>query len=125
MQFVVRHNKKKRLNGLILGTIISTIAAPLWVEPKVLFKHYFKKPLWEYFKRYLIDLLIMIIGSVVIYFICLFIPDGSILLLIAKFVVCILCSGLFLLVAYSRTKELKKCLEMLKMFIKKLYKKHN
>ena len=35
--------------GIFLGTTFSLISVPLWVEPLVLYKNYFKKPLYKYF----------------------------------------------------------------------------
>jgi O-antigen/teichoic acid export membrane protein len=42
------------LSGVFLGTLISTITTCLWIEPYILYKYYFKKPLTNYFKQYLI-----------------------------------------------------------------------
>lgn len=105
------------LNGIILGTIISTIVAPLWVEPKVLYKHYFKKSVWDYFKRYIIDVLIMIVVCAICYFVCSFLPVGGIWWLIVRFVVCGALSGVLLLVAYLPTREFKECALQFKNFI--------
>lgn len=107
------------LNGIILGTILSTVLAPLWVEPKVLYKHYFKKSVWTYFKQYLIDVIIMIIVGAICYFTCSFIPDGGIGLLLAKFAVCIPLCGILLVIAYLPTKEFKQTYTTIKNFIKK------
>lgn len=98
------------LNGIILGTILSTVVAPLWVEPWVLYKHYFKKSVWEYFKTYIRDVLITIAVALACYFVCSFIPDGGILLLIAKFAVCVPLCGILLALCYAPTKEFKECL---------------
>lgn len=113
------------LNGIILGTIISTIVAPLWVEPLVLYKHYFKKSVWDYFKTYIRDFLIMIVVCVACYFVCTFIPNAGIWWLIVKFGVCgLLCGGL-LVIAYLPTNEFKECFAMFKDFLKKLNKKRS
>ena len=57
------------INGIFLGTIISTLVAPLWVEPKILYKHYFKKSVWNYFKRYLFDAVIMVVSAGICFFV--------------------------------------------------------
>ena len=85
------------LNGVILGTIISTLIAPFWVEPLVLYKHYFHKSLFKYFSRYMIDTAIMVVVGAVCYFTCALLPEGGLGLLVLRFVVCaILCAGLLL-----------------------------
>ncbi len=95
------------INGIVLGTIISTLCAPLWVEPLILYKHYFKRNCWVYFKQYLINTLITIVVGCTCYFTCTLIPNGGIWLLIAKFAACATLCGVLLLAAYSPTKEFK------------------
>ena len=107
------------VNGIIIGTIISGIIAPIWSEPLILFKHYFKKSVWNYFKTFIIDALIMIVVGAICYFVCSFIPDGGIWLLIAKFATCVPLCGILLLIAYLPSKEFKQTLSTFKSFIKK------
>ncbi len=107
------------LNGIILGTIISTILAPFWVEPKVVYKHYFKKRLWSYFKQYLIDVIVMLGVGAVCYLTCYFIPDGGIWLMLAKFTVCAPLCLILLVIAYLPNKQFKQTLTDFKQFIKK------
>lgn len=109
------------LSGIFVGTIISTLVAPFWVEPCVLYKYYFKRSVKSYFVRYLLDFLIMCAGCVITYFICSFIPDGSIWMLILKFIVCIVVSNMLLILAYFPTKEFKELFELLKKFVKNIF----
>lgn len=109
------------IDGVFIGTIISTLVAPMWVEPYVLYKHYFKRSVWEYFRRYILDVIIMIVCAVICYFVCSLIPDGNIWLLIAKFVACIVLSNLLLIGIYCRTKEFKELWSMGKEMIKKFF----
>lgn len=102
------------INGIFIGTIVSTVVMPMWVEPLVLYKHYFKKSVGEYFKRYFIDALIMVCGCIICYGVCSFIPDGGWLLLIAKFAVCIVLSNVILILAYLPTAEFKSCWAIVK-----------
>lgn len=108
------------IDGIFIGTIISTFAAPLWVEPLVLYKHYFKKKVSTYFLRYLLDFLIMAVSCVICYVVCYFIPDGSIWWLILKFAVCIMLSNVLLILAYLPTKEFKEWLALIKDALKGL-----
>lgn len=111
------------INGIFIGTIVSTIVAPLWVEPYVLYKHYFKKSVWNYFKRYVLDALIMIAGAVICYFVCSLIPDGGIWWLIFKFAVCIVLSNIVLILAYLPSKEFRELVSMGKDMVGKLFKR--
>lgn len=111
------------INGVVLGTIISTIVAPLWVEPKTLYKHYFNKNVWQYFYTYIRDVVIMVLVGFVCYFICSFIPDGTLLFLILKFAICGLLTGGLLVIAYLPTKSFRESLMMLKDVAKNTFKK--
>lgn len=109
------------INGIFIGTIVSTLVAPFWVEPYVLYKHYFKKSVWEYFKRYILDAIIMVASCAICYFVCAFIPDGGIWWLILKFAVCIVLSNVLLILAYSWTKEFKELFAIGKSFLKNMF----
>lgn len=112
------------INGIFIGTIISTVVAPLWWEPTVLYKHYFKKPLKEYFIRYIRDFVIMAISFTVTFLVCGLIPDGGVWLLIIKFAVCIVLSNILLIFAYLPTKDFRNCFAFGKGILIKLFKKN-
>lgn len=111
------------INGIFIGTIVSTLVAPFWVEPYVLYKHYFKRSVKGYFARYALDFVIMCVCCVITYFVCSLIPDGGIWWLILKFVVCILLSNILLILAYLPTKEFKELFSMAKGMLKNIFKK--
>lgn len=111
------------INGIFIGTIVSTLVAPFWVEPYVLYKHYFKRGVADYFKRYVLDFIIMLGACAVCYFVCSLIPDGNIWLLIAKFAACIALSNVLLILAYFKTKEFKDLWKMGKGMLGKIFKK--
>lgn len=110
------------LNGIILGTIISTVFAPLWVEPKVLHKYYFQKRVKGYFLRYLRDFIVLLACGTICYFICALIPTGGLLLLIARFAVVVILSVLLLTICYLPTKDFKSTFGWLKEVLKSLKK---
>lgn len=108
------------INGVFLGTIISTVIAPLWVEPLVLYKNYFKKSLWLYFRRFLLDAVITIIAGGCTFAVCCLIPDGGIWLLIARFATCgCLALGLLTL-CYCWTPEFRATMAIAKSFLQNL-----
>lgn len=107
------------INGIVIGTIISTLVAPFWWEPYVLYKYYFKKSPASYFKYYLLDVLIMALVGAVCYFTCLLIPDRGIWLLLAKFAVCIVLSLGLLCLCYCWTPEFKDSVKMFKGMLKR------
>lgn len=113
------------INGIFIGTIISTLVAPFWWEPYVLYKYYFKRSVKEYFGRYILDFVIMCICCAITYFVCSFIPDGGWLMLIVKFAVCIVLSLVLLVIAYLPNKEFKELFNMGKNMLKDVFHRKN
>ncbi len=107
------------INGIVVGTIVSTLVAPFWVEPHVLYKYYFKKSVKSYFLRYALDFAIMIVCGVATYFICSLIPDGNLLLLAVKFVACFIITNVLLILAYLPTGDIKRSIEIAKSLFSK------
>lgn len=111
------------INGIFLGTIVSTLVAPFWVGPYIVHKYYFKRGLKRYFARYALDVVITLAIGTICYFVCGFIPDGSIWLLIAKFAACIVLSGGLLMLAYCWTPEFKETIVLAKQLLHRNQKK--
>lgn len=107
------------IDGIFIGTIISTLVMPMWVEPLVLFKHYFKKSVWEYFKYYLRDVVIMSIGTTICYSVVGLIPDGGVALLLAKFAASIILSNVLLIILYLPFDDFKSVIGYIKLKLKK------
>ncbi len=107
------------INGVILATIISTIAAPLWVEPYVLYKHYFKQNLWHYFARYLAYTLITILIGGATYGVCYFIPTEGVWWFLLRFATCLILPNALYFVIYFKTPEFKYLLGVAKGLFKK------
>ena len=99
------------LSGVILGTIISTLTTCLWVEPKVLYKYYFKMPVRKYFGKYIIYTISMLIAGAGTYFVCSLIPSGGLWLLILRFAVCAVVPNVILLACLFWMPEFKECVK--------------
>lgn len=111
------------LAGIILGTIVSNLLMPFWVEPKVLYKHYFNRNLWQHFKIILLNLLITCAVGILCYFLIQYIVIKSIWGVILKFVICILLSNGMIALLYSPTNEFKLTMKKVKSFLSKLFRK--
>lgn len=95
------------LNGVILATIISTILIPLWVEPFILFKYYFKRNVLEYFARFAIYAIVLAISFCITFGICYFIPSNGIGWFILKFVISLIIPNLVYFITFCRTSAFK------------------
>ena len=58
---------KMGLNGILLGTICSTLLTVTWQDPYVIFKHGFNTSPLDYFKRYAYNFVIFILECLIIF----------------------------------------------------------
>lgn len=58
---------KMGLNGVLLGTICSTLLTVTWQDPYVIFKHGFNSSPLKYFKRYILNFTIFLLECVLIF----------------------------------------------------------
>lgn len=54
--------------GIFLGTFTSMVTTSIWVEPYVLYKRWFEKPVYLYFTRYLSVTLVLLLNIIIINF---------------------------------------------------------
>lgn len=92
--------------GIFLGTTISLLAATVWVEPKVLFKHGFEISSKSFFLKYLLKFILCVIITSLTYFVCSFLGDG-IAMFICKMLICLVLPNVILFLIFFRTKEFK------------------
>lgn len=102
------------IDGVLLATIISTVTTILWIEPFVLYKHYFNKNPLKYFARYGVYLILIAVVGAAAYGICYFIPSGNIGWFILKFAVCLILPNLLFICIVWKTKEFKYLLSVAK-----------
>lgn len=102
------------INGVFLATIISTVVVPLWVEPFVLYKNYFKKSVWRYIAKFCLHTAITAIIAIATYFVCDFIAIAGVSGFLLKFVICLILPNVLFFVAYFRSAELKYLLSVAK-----------
>lgn len=115
------------INGIILGTIISTVAGPLITEPFVVYKYYFKTKFLDYVKQFFKYFIILVITGCFTYGVSSLIPSGNILLLMAKIIVACLTCACVMIGFFWRNSYFKEYLHLLKriMFFNINRKKDN
>lgn len=111
------------LVGVFIGTFISYLIVPIWIEPYILYKHYFRRSVSSYWLKYLIYTLAMLIAGAVTYFVCSLLPSGGIGALILKFSVCAVVPNVILLACLFWMPEFKECVKWGVSIIKGLIKK--
>jgi len=108
------------VEGIFVGTIISTICVPLWVEPYILHKHYFKKSVRPYFIKLILFTFVTLIAGASSFFICSLLPELGIKWFILKILISFVISLGIYLIAYYKTKDFK---GLINTFLKPLLKK--
>lgn len=107
------------LNGIILGTIISTIVAPLWVEPFVLYKYYFKKSVWRYLGKYAFYTVVTVGAGALTYWLCSLLPFAGIGWFVLKCGICLVVPNVIFLLCYFKTSEFKGVIGLAKQVLQR------
>ena len=111
--------------GVFVGTVISALSAPLWVEPYVLHKYYFKKSTKNFFLTYIYYAIITVIIGAITYFICSLLPSSGLFIFIIKIAICCAVPCLLYLIAYFKTNNFKESFRIVKGIFKKKNKTEN
>ncbi len=96
--------QKIGIAGIIIGTIVSTLLVPFWIEPLVIYHFGFEKKVWSFFIRYSVYTLITIAVWQITAFLCSFTGDGFIGFVL-KMAICAITPNLAFAAIYCRTKE--------------------
>lgn len=105
--------------GIFFATILSGLLLPVWIEPFVLYKNYFKKPLTDYFRFILKNIIIVLLIGIVVYFLLQHFYVTSCLQLILKALVCLILTGILMLIIFARTPECRYFLNIARNLISK------
>ncbi len=106
--------------GIFVGTIVSIMTTCFWIEPLVTFKHGFKVPVWEYFKKYFLYTAVVVGDGCFTYWICnALAPEGWVGVVVRVFL-CIIVYNVIVWVLFARTNECKEIFARVKMIIKNL-----
>lgn len=96
------------LAGILIGTTISTISIPLWLQAKLVYNKVFGKSVLEYLKKYFIFVILTVIVGVITTFACniLVLGDGF-FSLVYKGIICVLIPNIIYVLLFYRTEEFK------------------
>lgn len=109
--------------GIFIGTFCSTVLTSVWVEPYIIYKHRLERPVSEFFKTYIYDMIVMA-GVWTITECCCRITSGSpLFLLVYRFCICLLLVNLLLWAVYRRTDNWKKTEALLYKIFQNIWKK--
>lgn len=105
------------LSGIILGTILSTLSAPFWSEPFVVYKYYFKTSVIEYWKKFFVYMIVTILAGAITFFICSLLPSFGFGIFVLKTFICLVVPNIIFILTFIRTEELKYYFNLAKNYL--------
>lgn len=112
------------LFGILVATAISRILTNFWYEPYILFNKYFKTNVFNYIKRQLKYVLILILSYVAIEILCINMIDIGLFEFIIKMILCAIIPNIMYWLGNRKTEEYKYVKEnILNKFLNKFKEK--
>ena len=110
-----------------MGTTVSTLAIPMWTQPKLVFNKIFNLPLIEYYKQYFLYAMLTIVIGCITTVVCNFVQIDSLFIsLIIKGFICLIIVNLSYILIFYKSKELKYIYDIIKTMINKIkYRRKN
>ena len=106
--------------GVKLGTLLSTLLIPFWIEGYVLFKHYFHKSFKWYMLKQAGYLLSFSLITIVTSMICDVLPYEGLLAFVFKLIICCIVPNVLITVLFFKTEGFKYLSRIIfKLFAKK------
>ena len=103
------------LIGIFLGTTISTITVPLWIQSKLVYNKIFNKSVFIYFRRYIIYAVITIFNGILVSLLCNLIQINIIIIsLTIKGIICIIVPSMINLIIFKNSNEGKYIISLIK-----------
>lgn len=111
---------KMGLFGIIFATLISYILVPLWNKPYIAYKYIFNKKPFGYYLKQLLYFIVMVLSSVLCYFVIDLITIKSVVIsFIIKAIVITIIYLFVISLAFFRTKEYKYIINFIVNSLKK------
>ena len=107
------------LAGIFMGTTISSITFPLWTQSKLVYNKVFNKSVIEYFKKYLLYIVLTIAVGIVTTFLCNTIVITGFIGLVLKGLICMIVPNIIYIILFYKGNECKYILNTLKVLIDK------
>lgn len=108
------------VDGVIISTILCTIFINIPWGAYILFKNYFYKKPWEYYRQLFIYIFVTAFVATVTWFLCSLLPDTGFFVMLLKGLICVVISNLLFVAAYCKKKEFKESKEILFTMIVKI-----
>ena len=109
--------------GIFLATLIARIATNVWYEPYAVFRYGFNLSPFNYLKKYIEYIAVLMVAGSMCYFLCSLCRFHVFVNVVVKVVICSVVPNLVFYLCYHRTKEGKYLLNLAQGIVSKLTKK--
>ena len=109
--------------GVFMGTFCSTVLTSVWVEPYIIYKYRFHRPVSGFFRKYAIYLSVMTVIWIITEECCKIIDAGALFNLFYRLLICLAVPNLLIYFFYRKTEECKDILMLAKRVIRKILEK--
>lgn len=114
------------LAGIFMGTTISSLIIPVWIQSKLVYNKVFNQSVIEYFKKYIIYIVITLIVGTITTNICnILVTSTSFMGLVCKGMICASIINIIYIAMFYNTYEFKYILNIIKPIIIKFKLKVN
>lgn len=115
--------------GVFVGTLISTLAFPFWIQPMLVYHSLFKRSSASYFKSYFTYTALTAIMVVLVHFLCTWAaPTFSFLNFIVRILICLVVPNVIIIGLFHKTSECRYLLQLaitiMKRIGQKLFHRH-
>ena len=107
------------LAGILLGTILSVGCMSLIVDPYMVYKYHFKRPLKSHFCYIFVYTIVVALVGGLTFFLCSLLPGEGVWNFVFKALTCLVVPNLCFLLLSFRTKEFKNLVAIIKSFFKR------
>lgn len=112
--------KRFGIGGVFMGTAISTITACLYVEPYILYKHFYNRNVAEYFVLLFKYTLVTISATIIICALSAPINNTTVFSFIYQMILCIIIPNSLFYILFRKTPEMQYFKEIVKKISKKI-----
>lgn len=100
--------------GVFIGTLLSTILAPFWIEPYVLYKYGFKIRVIEFFKIFIKYTFVIFLAGIITTIICNNMIELTVFNFMKKSIICIILPNFLFIIFFYKSNEFKKMIDIFK-----------
>lgn len=110
------------LAGIYFATSISRLLTMVWVDPYLIYKYKFNKSPIQYFIKYLLYFVVVVLNFLLNYYIITIIKIDGIFGFIIKIVICSFLTNIVMFLTYFKTNTFKDIMQSIKILYKNMLK---